>query len=458
MRRLASNAAANVTNGAAAAVFQLGLTAIMARTGDPHDLVVWSLAASLASLAPLLGCNLCMAVARRLAVARGDGPDAGPVRAVMFAAQVLTHRLVGTAFGLALFLGVAVPLAYPHLCDHRPWTTGITVAGFFFGSSWIVRSQPLQGWLLAAHRNWPIAAAGLYARAAAIAAAWALLANRLPGWAIAVAAGTTLWIAVPSMARHVRPELESLPMPSGPSVEQRHLTKIAVGFAAWAASSTIIQGSTVPWVAWLEPSAATPFFLAFTLVTVIVGAVTAAANALVSPIAILLVQKDLTAARALARRSGLLSWLSANLALGIAYATLPMILRMWTGTHGAQAAETKPFFALLALQHGIRSSGIVPSIVLAAGAAPRTMLRAIVPEACLALLLAVPLGAAMGPHGFLLGLAVAATAGVLTAATMTSREVLAERSLHWGSTTATILILTLLTAFGWLAAVGLWRF
>ena len=454
LKRLASNAAANVTNGAATAFFQLGMTAVMARTGSPRDLAVWSLAATLASLAPLLGCNLSTAVARRLAAASQHDPGAAQPRDVMAAAAGLARRFTALGFLLAVLLGIAVPLLYPHIAGGQPWASGGTVAVFFAGSCWLVWAQPAQGWLLDAHRNWPIASAGIVARGAALAAATLLLAGGAPTWALVAVASLALWSAIPLLRRQVRSPAGLASDPEAQASEHRRLLHVAVGFAAWAASSAAIQGATVPLVVWLSPAAATPFFLAFTLVTVIIGAVMAAANALVSPVAVMLARGDLASAARLARRASVLAWLLANLCLGAVFAALPALLSAWTGSSAAEAAVVRPFFALMALQHGIRSAGIVPSIVLAAGARPRTLLIAILPEAGFALLLALPLGLALGPTGLLIGLAAAAAAGTLSAGVFTSRAVLTARGQR--TLTPTLALLTGATVLAWTAAAGFW--
>ena len=228
-----------------------------------------------------------------------------------------------------------------------------------------------------------------------------------------------LWIAVPLMARQTGPQAGQHVHAGTLHKEHKLLLRVSLGFAAWGASSAVIQGASVPLVAWLMPAGATPFFLAFTLVTVIIGAMMAAANALVSPVAAMLARAERAAAARLARRASAVVWLMANLALAAVYLALPQVLALWTGARGPsadiEAAAVRPYFALLALQHGIRSAGIVPSIVLAAGAVPRTLLRAVLPESSVAVLLALPLGFMMGPTGFLTALAAAAAAGTLAA-------------------------------------------
>jgi len=460
--RLASNAFANVTNGAATAAFQLGMTAVMARAGSARELAVWSLAASLGGLAPLLGCNLGMGVARRRAAAsHASAGVSSPaaVAAVMAAARGLARRMTLLGCGAALLLGAAVPLLFPKIAADQPWASAAMVATYFAGACWLVAAQPVVGWLLDAHRNWSVAGASALARAAALTGAVALLLAGAPAWLVAAGAGGLMWMALPLMARHVQVTASTAAVDAAAQrTEHQLLLRVSLGFAAWAASSALIQGATVPLVAWLAPAVVTPFFLAFTLVTVVIGAVIAASNALVAPVARLLAAGDQTAADRLARRASGAAWLMANLTLLAVFLALPQVLALWTGTRGAaagaDAAAVRPYFALLALQHGMRSAGIVPSIVLAAGATPLTLLKAVLPESLTALLLALPLGYAFGPTGLLAGLAAAAAAGTLAACVFTESGPLKNAGGRRHALSASVAALALGAALLWLTAAG----
>ncbi|MBU6257350.1 MAG: hypothetical protein KGJ30_00800 [Burkholderiales bacterium] len=449
LRRLASNAAANVANGAASAGFQLCMTGLMARTGQARDLAVWSLAASLASLAPLLGCNLSTAVARRLAGVGGieRRPDA-----VMAAASSLSRRLALIGGGVGLSMAVAVPFVYPRIVEPHPIAAAATVLFFFVGSSWVVSAQAAQGWLLDRHRNWPYAGAGLAGRTLALVLALVALLAGLPAWAMVFAASAALWLAMPMLRRAVPMPTRHVE-PAALAAEGRALFGIALGFAIWAAVSAAIQGATVPLVAWLAPHQAAPFFLAFTLVTVVVGAVMAAANALVAPIAGLLARGDRGGANRVAIRACVITWSGFNFTMVMLYLLLAPLLHAWTGAAHVDATQVRPYLAWLALQHGIRSTAIVPSIVLATGAEPATMLRSALPEALVAVLVGLPLGLHYGPIGLLAGLVAAAATGSIAVGWISSHHVLDRPSRSAvASLPRLVAALATVTALGWAGA------
>jgi hypothetical protein len=422
-KRIASNAVANVITGASAAIFQLGMTAIMARSGGGKVLPLWSLAASLAGFAPLLSCNVSVAVARRLAAASDGGTIVGGrSAAVMLAARRLSLHLTLVGFAAALVLGFSVPFLYPELISSARWTSSWTVGCFFAGSCWVVYSQPQQGWLMTVHRNWPIANSSMVARGAAVLVS--LLALIWSSWLAVTLCSVSLWLGAWYL-RETVPALGSLPEATVVEEETRQINRIARGFAVWGATSAAVQATTVPFVALLAPALATPLFLAFTLVNILIGAAMAVANALVAPLAQLIGNGQRRSARRAAIRATLLLCVGLIGSCVVVYLFLGPITRVWVGQHHktVDIAVLRTCFAILALQHCLRGANIVTSIVLSLGAHTNTLVYAPLVEAACVVIIAVPLAILAGPLSYLAGLAAAGTMGGAFAISLAVRQV-----------------------------------
>jgi hypothetical protein len=421
LKRIASNAVANVSNGASAAVFQIGMTAMIARTGTSKDLALWSLAASIAGFAPLLSCNLSTAVARRLA---DPAVHANHANVVMTAARALARRLTTAGFLLALLVAALVPLLYSQLAGPSAWHAAVMCCAFFVGSCWIVAAQPDQGWLVSAHRNWPIAHAALLARASSLlVAGLPLLVWHWPVWIALVPGSLAMWLGTWAMRQR-----ETSRCPDNLVVlEQVRLRTYLRGFAVWGLTSAAIQAATVPVVALLAPGQATPFYLAFVLVSLVLGVAMAAANALVAPMAQLLQNTSKVPALSATIKATLLLCVGVNGGLLLLFAALNPLLSVWVASTAAEASQVRYCLALLSLQQGLRSAAIAASVVLAMGSSGKTLTRAPLVEAAGVLLFAVPMAAAWGPTGLMAGLALAGALGALGVAWFASREVLAAQ-------------------------------
>jgi hypothetical protein len=428
-RRIGSNAVANIASGITLAGFQVAMTAIVARSGDGRGMPVWSLAASIAGFVPLLSCNVAAAVARRLnahASVEGQGTPAVNESAVIAAAQRLSNRLTLLGLALAVAVAFAAPWIYPALLQSAPLSSALLIGGFFAGSCWVVQSQPAQGWLMTAHRNWSISAANLLSRAAALAVcAAALLLALMPLWAGVLLAAAAMWSGAWLM-RRLTPLRTSMPRPRPQDLveEQRQMWLIARAFGVWGLTSAATQACTVPVVALVAPELAAPFFLSFTLVNVLIGGVTATSNALIAPLARLLgSDAHASAARAAAHATWVL-WSMFTLLALVVYACLGPLLHAWTGHLPAQFDAIKLCFVLLALQHGLRCTAMIPAVVLSMGASTSTMIVSPLIEAAAVALIALPLAIWCGPFAFVVGLAIAGGLGALAVVGLAARHAL----------------------------------
>lgn len=446
LKRIASNATANMANGAIGAGFQLGMTAIVARTGQANELAIWSLAASVAGFAPLLACNLASAVARRLAGAA----DEDRYNCVMQAGRSLSAAQLWIAVALAAVVALGLPYAYAELTAFSRWASSATVATYLLGSCWIVASQPEVGALMASHRNWPIAIATFVARSLALLTMAGTLALHQPIWLAVVMASLALWSGTLALRRQVAARAARVPTSTSQfRAERADMANVVGGFAVWSLTSAVIQALTVPIVAYFAPDQATAFFLAFTLVNIIVGATAAATNALMAPLAQLLGNGASSRAAKVATRATGAVWLLTTTLLLCAYAFLDAIVGAWVGPAAVGLPPLHLYFALLALQHGIRSAGGVSSILLAMGSRPSSIVRAPLPELAVAIGLALPLAATLGARWFVFGLSVAGAIGVWWVARVASKEVLGASNAGALTLLTRVGVLVALSAAGW---------
>ena len=425
LRRLAANAAANVVNGASQLAFQLAATGLVTRHTSSSQFALWSLVMSIASIAPLFACNLSNAVARRLAVGERAANELERVRhqeSVMAAGRRMAALLLGVGLAFGLAAGGASPWVYTALLGTAPWDGAIQIAAFFIGSCWIVGSQPEIGWLLYKQRNWAIALAAVTARLLAVCALWLLLAGN-HATAGVVAAAATLWIGKWSVSR-MGP---SKPPEQGDNTsEWLQLKRVTRGLAVWGFASMAIQGATIPLIALMSGAETSAYFLAYSLVIAITGLATATVNTLVSPIASILANAQLERARYVVTRATIVLTGAVLVALIAVWASMRPILQVWTG-QSSQSGAVSTAFALFGVQQLIRTIGLPMAIALAMGIRPELLQRVPLLEGTVGVVIAIPMGFWLGPAWFLIGLSVAAAAGVAGIFWLAHRHLLVEQ-------------------------------
>ncbi len=424
LRRLGSNAVANIVNGIAVAVFQLAMTAIVAKSGDAQQLALWALAASIAGFAPLLSCNLVAVVTRRLASQSQDGEPLEVHQAlVLNEAQLLSKQLTFAGLGIALLLMALVPIAYPLIIGNDILTSSVLVGFFFAGSCWVIFTQPEQGWLISTHRNWSIASANLGARLLALLVFYLLLAVvQLPYWLAVAFCSIALWSGV-WILRLLAP-LPNIAFDAGKAKkEQKKIRDAAQVFAIWSLASAITQAATIPIVAYIAPTVSPYVFLAFTLIAIIVAGISAAANAILAPLAKFLAIGDKNSALRITLFATAILWIGYMTASLSVYFLLDEITILWVD-HTILNSQYKFCFILLAMQYGLRSTALIPSLVLAMGGKLRALFLLPIVEASSVLALAIPAAFTLGPYAFLLGLCLAGSVGAVTTTWYTASNVL----------------------------------
>lgn len=452
VRQIGSNAVANVVNGVAVGAFQVAMTALVAHFGGAKAIPVWSLAASGAGFASLLSCNVATVVARRLA--DDSKQNVFPHEAtVIDAARQLSTRLTLMGFLIATLLIIAVPFVYPALVRGAPLTSAVLVGCYFAASCWVVYVQPEQGWMIAARRNWSIASVNVITRAASLMAfVIATMIFGAPLWTAVIFCGLMLWSGAWLMRRY-GPDGHPVPHREEWAAESGRIKSITRSMGVWVLTSAATQATTIPVVAFIAPELTASMYLAFTLVVAFVGLIGAAANALIAPLASLLESSTRQQATRMIIWATAVLWGMYTLGAVAVYMMLGPIISAWVGNRATASFAQHLCFSLLAMQHGLRNTGLASSLVLAVGAKPRTILVSPLAEAGVIAFVAMPLAFLVGPYAFILGLSAAGVVGVLAVVSCAVREVLGDagRPLY---AAAVILLLASLAVWGGLTTLS----
>jgi hypothetical protein len=422
LRRIGSNAIANVVNGLAVAVFQFSMTAIVAKSGDARQLALWALAASIAGFAPLLSCNLAAVVTRRLSdpdvLAHQFGQHS---TIVLCEAKHLSRRLTLVCLILAVLLVFLVRYVYPVLLAPDIWTSAMLIGIFFAGSCWVVFTQPEQGWLMNSQCNWAITLTNISVRISAVVLFYlALIFVRWPFLVATVLCSATLWCG-PWLMRRLG-SVSTIKFASYRSKDEaKRIFNIAFGFGIWGMTSAITQTATIPLVAYITPASSSSIFLAYTLVGTVTAFIGSMAGALIAPIARLLNKRDVDSAMKLTISATLILWtLFTCVALAI-YLIIDPLIKLWVG-HAVSDQHYSSFFILFAMQHGLRNTALATSMTLVMGAEIRIVLMSPLIETAIVMLVALPVAFLHGPYAFLLSLSIAGSlSGIATAYYLTTK-------------------------------------
>jgi O-antigen/teichoic acid export membrane protein len=426
LRRIGSNAIANVVNGLAVAVFQFSMTAIVAKSGDTRQLALWALAASIAGFAPLLSCNIAAVVTRRL-----SDPDVPAHQFSQHSAMVLreakhlSRQLTLACLVLAVLLVFLVQYIYPVLLAPDIWSSAMLIGIFFAGSCWVVFAQPEQGWLMSSHRNWAITVTNICVRVSAVTLFYlALIFVRWPFWVATVLCSLALWCG-PLLMRKIGSIPGLMLLHERNETEARKIFKIARGLGIWGFTSAMTQTATIPLVAFITPTLSSSMFLAYTLVGTIIGVIGAIAGAMIAPIARLLSQSDKRPALKLTETATLILWALFTCGALCIYFVINPLMKLWVG-HALSDQHYILFFILFAMQHGLRSTALAVSMALAMGAESRVILMSPFIEAACVLFVALPVAFLYGPHAFLLSLCAAGSLGAIATSWFAATKLLSS--------------------------------
>jgi O-antigen/teichoic acid export membrane protein len=414
VRRLASNAAANAANGLTTAAYQVLLTGLVSRQSAPEEFSAWSLAFSVAAMAPLLSCNMSMALTRRLSHhIHGQTNIDGTGQSVMVAGRELLKRITAIGVLLAVVIGLVGAWLYADRFAVNQVTLGLLFAISFAGALWIVPAQLDQGYFQTKAQNWQITWAGIVARLSSLAVFW--LSSNLAHWSLTaciLAASGALWLGTWTISRH-RPPLPATLTSPLEHVEVRELTGLLKSFSTMSIGTAAIQASTIPLISFLSPSSATSAFAGFTICSILVGGMAAVGNAAIAPIAKLVASGERDAARRLAARGSVVLWTIFVACALVAWMSMNLLLPHWLSKGAVDPGLARHYFVFFASQQAIRSAGITFSGLVSMSCPPRQIVIAPLAEGFGGLISMLLLGLAW-PGGlyFLAGLPAAAALGL----------------------------------------------
>jgi hypothetical protein len=412
--RFGSNAFANVLTGVSSVVFQLGLTALAARSFDADSFSVWTLALSMASLTPLFAVNLSAVVTRQLVPALTTVN--GKVTAVvMRAARRLGGGLAVLAVLVILLAGYVLHGTSPILVATGTGTFTLAVLFLTLGQLWQITIQPALGWHYAREQNWPVVGIFLLARVGALTAMWLatrIYAGDLLTTALLLGAGHWVGVAVAHKRSFgSRVELRN----SGPELNRQVLETALLlrWFAIWSLCMAAIQYGLPQLMSILGAAHYNAFYLAYSLNLVLSGVVSAIGSAMLAPVARLGSTADRPAmVQVLSYLPMLIAFLLLTALVGMRLA-MPLLVTRWS--HGiASADDVNAYLFLLGFQTIARSLSVAFGILLASRATALRLVGPTLMELGVVLFVAVPLGSFFGARAFLLALGGAGVTAALS--------------------------------------------
>jgi hypothetical protein len=410
--RFGSNTLANVLAGGSALVFQLGLTAMAARSFDAQAFSIWTLALSMAGLTPLFAVNLSAVVTRQLVPAL-SAHDGGAVVLVMAASRRLGRGLMTLAVFAILLAGLGLHRTSPNLASIGTGTFAMAVLVLTLGQLWQISIQPTMGWHFAREQNWPVAGALLLIRVCALIAMWLAtrkLAGNLLATALCLALGHWVGLAMANTGSF-RPTGDS--STAGPELK-RQLFDTALllrWFAVWSICMVAIQYGLPQLMSILGATHYNAFYLAYSLNLVLTGIVGAIGSAMLAPVTRLTTNRDRRMiVQVLTFFPLIIAVLLITALLGLRMA-MPFLVVHWTRGI-ASADDINVYLALLGFQTIARSLSVVFGIALASRATAWRLVGTPLLELAVVLFVGVPLGEFFGERAFLMALA---AAGLTTA-------------------------------------------
>ena len=415
-KRFGSNASANILTGVSSIAFQLGVTAMAARSFDAATFSVWAVALSLAALTPLFAINLSSVVTRQLVRATAaESHDVSDL--VLTAARYLSRGLAAFAVVSILVAALALQRTSPILASTAPVTFTLAVLILTIGQLWQISLQPRFGWHYAKEQNWPVAALLLLVRIGALAAMWLAtrhLAGDLLATALCLALGHWAGVAVTRTSFFA---LKIQVVQIGPDLKRQiaetaHLLR---WFAVWSIGMAAIQYGLPPLMSVLGTAHYNAFYFAYSLNLALSGIVGAIGSAMLAPVSRMAIsgnRHDMVRALTIVPAAIALILLAILVCL---QAAMPLLLAHWS--HGLAApGNVNSYIFLLGFQTIARSLAVVFGIVLASRATAMRLVGPTLLELAVAIFIAFPLGALFGDRVFILGLAGAGAAAGLALA------------------------------------------
>lgn len=414
LKRLSSNASANVFSGAVVMISQLGITAMAVATWHGVDFAVWGLAMSVAAIAPIFSANLSSVLTRRLVEAH-HRESGRAMYAIILSGRRISRSLAIISF-VTLFCAGAWIQAHsaPGPLTTSEFLTLLTI--LLCANGWVLLWQVRFGQCYAGERNWWPAITLACSRGGGILGMFIALylGSQNPiTVALGLLLGTCMGLAIGQLLLPSYWIGGATELPTTLEVRDQFWRNIRVlyGFAFGAVSSLITQYSIPPLIAFIEPQRFNTFYLASVLNAVVVGVISAAMS-------VLLVQFTRWHAFGTMLGVGRIALFSPALCAG---ASLSVLCVCWFGlqfmpdnffiVRSIDFNDIRLFLALLGFQTIVRTSASGFAIYVYAAGSSRQMIAPLAIEMLLVLMIAVPLGWLFGVNALILGLMFAALVG-----------------------------------------------
>ncbi|MEY2892516.1 MAG: hypothetical protein RJA98_2424, partial [Pseudomonadota bacterium] len=286
LKRLASNAAANLSSGLVAACCQLAATGFATRIWHGSEFSTWALALSISAIAPLFGVNLSSVVTRRLVQDRHTNRGVN-TESIIRGANKLSRQLTFWATILLFSAGLVIYASTPGPEDHGS-TLILLLPVFLLSNIWQILWQTAFGRHYSEERNWPPTVTQGAARVGGLLgliSTCTFISNSPIYAATGLLIGT--WTALAACTAAFKPRsIAKKPVTTPLNIDSQYLEtrRVFVGFGIWSLGSLVIQYGIPPIIAALSPATFNAFYIASTLNLIAIGALSSAMSALLAPV------------------------------------------------------------------------------------------------------------------------------------------------------------------------------
>ena len=405
VRKIASNAFANIFSGLITACYQVSLVSIATRYLDQDAFSIWAVSISIASILPLFACNLSSVITRKIIYAIGDRGDIGK-QIVIAAGKKLEKQIVFIAMLTLSLVGVIFTFRLPekNLAVNTFLPTLLLVANL-----WFLMNQVRFGEYFADQKNWPPSFFMAVSRLGGIVVIFIFiyffkadtvnisLALAIGAWGGLLFAKFFFKKIDDNQGGTISFNKQEL------NQEYRQIIEIFSGFALWSLGSLFIQYGTPLVVAYDVPEHLNAFYIANSINMIAIGGVSAVIAPLLAPLSSWHHQGNKNNLRTFFLLS---SPISGILSLGVMTVSWYLLLDVMIAKNNAIAEIwiIKNFLALLGFQTIIRMTTVGYSTSVASNGSGRLISLNVLVEILLVISIALPAGYFFGVDFLIYGL------------------------------------------------------
>jgi O-antigen/teichoic acid export membrane protein len=401
LRRLTSNALANLTTGVSGTIFQISTTALAARAFGKDGFGVWALAMSMAGWVPLFSANLSTIVTRRLIESPADSG------VVLAAGLHIARRLCAVAVFIILVLSVGLIAHAQALANTGTVFFLSLVLLLTLAQLWQISYQPTFGQHFARQQNWQVARTVISSRTGALISLgvfYLLQQESQLGASLCMLIGTLAGLLIGG--HRTQRHRENRSGETGVEEELARIRPLLRAFILWSVGSAVIQNGLPAFVSVIAPTHFNGFYLAYTLNMVVVGTIGAASGALLAPLAQLRTTGDHGRLHQWLMRGPAMTGLALLVILQVIWHALPWLLSIWS-SGVADVVEVKAHLFWLSIQTAVRSMCLVFSVLLSSAGQAADLRRPILLELAITVFVGLPLGWLYGDMALLAAVAAA---------------------------------------------------